>query len=259
MGALPKSTAVSSLRHCTIVSMLPTLRRMARSAVGPSPAPRNPTPMSTGAPGKATSTSPATRSSAVRAIGSPKNVRTDPTWIGPGSRGGSPEMSRSRHTARLGSLASSRMMAESAGRGSRSEAASATVSAGVSEGATSACSGGGTSQAVSDRLHRRRAAEDGRDVMASITSGSGGDEQVSTRGEAHWAPSRGAIGKAHQRQHLDWDTTGRGARWPPPTGRREHRREAAHGPRSDSSPQARCSNRACYVLPNRTTSFAPYT
>ncbi len=48
MGALPKSTAVSSLRHCTIVSMLPTLRRMARSAVGPSPAPRNPTPMSTG-------------------------------------------------------------------------------------------------------------------------------------------------------------------------------------------------------------------
>ena len=53
--------------------------------------------------------------------------------------------------------------AESAGRGSRSEAASATVSAGVSEGATSACSGGGTSQAVSDRLHRRRAAEDRRD------------------------------------------------------------------------------------------------
>ncbi len=76
-------------------------------------------------------------------------------------------MPRSRHTPRSGSLASSRMMAESAGRGSCSEEVSAmvsaAVSAGVSEGATSACSGGGTSQAVSDRLHRRRAAEDRRD------------------------------------------------------------------------------------------------
>ena len=102
-------------------------------------------------------------------------------------------MSRSRHTPRLGSLASSRMMAESAGRGSCSEAVSAAVSAGVSESATSACSGDGTSQAVSSRLHRRRAAEDGRDVMASITSGSGGDEQVSSGGEAYWAQSRGGV------------------------------------------------------------------
>ena len=98
-------------------------------------------------------------------------------------------MSRSCHTARLGSLGSSRMMAESGGSGSRSgtvsPAASVTGSvgsAGASAAATSPDSGGGTSQAVSSRPHRRRAEEDGRDVMASITSGSrrGGEGVVST-------------------------------------------------------------------------------
>ena len=59
--------------------------------------------------------------------------------MGPGSCGGSLEMSRSRRTARLGSLALSRMMAASAGRGSRS----GTVSAAASVTATSASSDGG--------------------------------------------------------------------------------------------------------------------
>ena len=37
----------------------------------------------------------------VRATGRPKKVRTDPTRIGPGSLGGSLEMSRSRQTSRF--------------------------------------------------------------------------------------------------------------------------------------------------------------
>ncbi len=56
-------------------------------------------------------------------------------------------------------------------------------------------------------------------------------------------------------------TTGRDVRWRPRTGR-EGRRDARHGPRRGerSEPErGPCSNRTCYVLPNRTTSFAPYT
>ena len=85
-------------------------------------------------------------------------------------------------------------MAESAGRGSRSGTASptapVTVSAGESVAATSAYSGGETSQAVSDRIHRRTPAEDGWDVMASITPGSrrGGAGIVSVGSQ--WSATR---------------------------------------------------------------------
>ena len=110
--------------------------------------------------------------------------------MGPGSRGGPPERSRFWHAARLGSLASSRMMAKSTGRGSRS----GTVSAARSVAGTSACSGGGTSQAVSDRPHRRRAEDEERDVMASITSAAGADERLSCRGAAYGAARGEATG-----------------------------------------------------------------
>ena len=156
-------------------------------------------------------------------------------------------MSRSCHTARLGSLASSRMM-ESAEGGSCSAAASATVSAtvsaGVSEAATSACSGGGTSQAVSSRPHRRRAAEDGRDVMVRSSPAAGADEQVSSRREPYRAPSRAANGRGrvhgHRRQGLAFGSgalTPRAPRTKRPQGSgRVASYGACHLPRRSSPP-----------------------
>ena len=95
----------------------------------------------------------------------------------------------------LGVARVERMMAESAGRGSCSEPASATVSVGGSEGPTPARSGGfgGETSQAAGRLPRSSAWEDGWDVMPWFTSRSRGAERVASQEEAYWAPRRGGV------------------------------------------------------------------
>ena len=108
-------------------------------------------------------------------------------------------MSRSCHTARLGSLASSRMMAGSqpGGAPGGGTVAAATASVGVSV----SCDLGGFRRweyaGGNNRLDRRTAADDGRDFMASVTSGSrcGGAGVASGRSPTG-RQAVGAIGEA---------------------------------------------------------------